>query len=1025
MNQNLLDEFNIIYDRYIRNRESYRTDVVRPNTHINDVVFNIINDNAPPLKTINNVLTNSVTKYFLNSTETTLEIINLYVNIYEHAINKYIETHPEFNLNENIIWFTLKGGLAMFLNISKEVFKMSGKIGENFNDLFVNNAFSKSDIDFSILIDYRKIDEVHHQTIFMDMSNISFIILVMVRNYIVKNKYEFSDFEKNNDEYKKFILKKIRKNINRVLLDNRIGVLGNNFCKIGTSKIYEEEPCPNNVEITNDIAYDEFFVHSEDNFNNITINHPRRFGHFYLEPQNKYIISTNIIQFINAENNLTKFGLTRMKVFFGLYKLNINGTTLGCCDYKKGKGEIIDVSINHFENHYIPDNNNYNRFQINNYEFIMPTIDYFKKEHYEMLVIFYNFPWKLPKFDKRIRRYLALSFITILRIINKDNIEHFICFFKAYSKYLELNNSDPIYVNNPMTNNQFVYPGIDENLNPNEFEIMTLLNQTIMRLNDDNYNIELNKFIEFINILSLNINNMILMLNEINEQINNPVLTFNNNNLSLRTNMIGGVDICNTDNSQKILKNIINKLINISTNLSLNTTIHDRFYSSYTKLYQIYLDDTIINQNFIDNFNNTIYNSYIDNTDDMIDFNGNRKILKNSILNYTAFMFLDFLLDYHSFLITFQNERYNTDVNNVQNGSKNFMLLEWDGDPARESDLYRHELIGKNPSDLLTDFCNDINTKFYRFITLLLKNLSNKLARYLPINLPPNQPIPPNLASITINDLREIMFCCNHKGIDNYNETSVYNYMYHCWKNRLAKWMLQKYNGLNENNFPATITAYPAIDLTNLKNYFITIINDCILQTIENISSQNGVNQLNERYISDNGGLFSYSYAIRRPLIINNKCNKKTYFGSCISSSLIEIYFLIRIYEMPNDVGLGSESGVENIVDRHDYWTLTQNAIGHSITHWTCKWNRLVYNRHLQNFNNKIYKFRYYYTNMNNRTIMLTDNNSKKSFSKYFLFQLIDYRIEYIRQNNFNVNGFDKSQFLNNNLAVFIRNLIR
>ena len=70
-----------------------------------------------------------------------------------------------------------------------------------------------------------------------------------------------------------------------------------------------------------------------------------------------------------------------------------------------------------------------------------------------------------------------------------------------------------------------------------------------------------------------------------------------------------------------------------------------------------------------------------------------------------------------------------------------------------------------------------------------------------------------------------------------------------------------------------------------------------------------------------------------------NGYNKKTYYTSCISSSIIEIYFLIRIYEMHDDVGLGSESAMNDTIDRHSYWTITQSMIGHSVTHWTCKWN--------------------------------------------------------------------------------------
>ena len=1019
MNKNLLNEFDDIYDKYLQTPDLYRIDVIRPNTNIPDINFNIMPNNVPVPNIINDILTKSITKYFLNSTETILEIIGLYIQIYEYAINKYIQTYPQYNLNENKIWFSLKGGLAMFLNISKEVFKMPGNIGDIFNNLFVNNSFSKSDIDFSILIDYDEIEERYYRIIFSDMMNISFIILVIVRNYIIKNKYKFSDFEKNNDEFKKLILKKIRTDINQTLLNRGIGRLGNNFCKIGTSKIYEEAPCPNNVEITNDIAYDELYVHSQADFNNITINHPKRFGHFNLGPQSKYIISSNIIQFLNAQNNRIKFGLTRMKVFFGLYKLNINNQTLGCCDYKKGKGEIIDVGISHYENYINPKYINYNRFTINQYVFIMPTLNYFKKDLYEILVIFYNLPWEAPKFEKRLDRYFSFALIILFNGINTQRVNQLLIFFTTYRNHLQLNNSEPNYNNNPLMNNQLNYQNITQAQNPIEFEILTILNQTIRKLNQQNYNAKLNKFTEFINKLSLIINNVIDVLNETNNYLQNPILTFQDNNLSVRTNMFGGVDICNMDDPQKILKNTINKLINISTYLPLDTNIHDRFYNTYRKLIQIYLNENIIEQKFIDNLGNTIYDSSTDLTDRMQDFNGNAKILKNTILNYTAFMFMDYLLDYHCFLITFQDERYNTDISNVPNGTKNFMTLDWDGD-ERESDLYRHELLGKNPGELLKDFCYDINTKFYRFIELLLKNLSIELSKFLPINLPANPQPPNNLTSISIDDLKQVMFAINHRGIYNYIETSLYNYMFHCWKNMLANWMRQKFQGLARNNFPRIIPN--TINMGNLKNYFITIINTCILNTIDNISNQDGINEYNERYIADSGGLFSYSYMLKRPLMRRNGYNKKTYYSSCISSSIIEMYFLIRIYETPNNVGLGSETAWNNISMRHAFWTITQREIRHGISHWTCKWNRLVFNAGV--FTERIHIFRNANNNANNRTIMLSNANSKKSFLKYFLFQLIDYRIEYIRQNNFGVIGGVKSAYLSDNVAINIRNYI-
>lgn len=1012
MAQKLLNEFDMIYNDYLIRPDFYRTDVVRPNTFVPDFNMRIRPHAVPVPKKINDVLTKSITKYFLNTTETILEIINLYVKIYEYAINKYIETHPQYDLNTDKIWFALKGGLAMFLSISKEIFKMPGDIGDMFSDLFVKNTFGKSDIDFGILINYSLINQIYHRVIFSDMFNISFIILIIVRNYIIKNKYEFSDFEKNNDEYKNLTLNKIRTDINKALIDDNVGILGDTFCKIGTGKIYEEEPCPNNVDISKDIAYDELYIHDVDNFNNITINHPKRYADLNLTPQNKYIISTNIIRFFNAENNLVKFGLTRMKVFFGLYKLNVNNRILGCCDYKKGKGEIVDVGISHYENHYIHNSINYDKYRINDYEFNMPTINYFKYDHYFMLFDTVEFPWRLPKFEKRLDKYFAFALILLLNNINQQNIQQKIAFFTALINLLLVYNQDPIFDDNPMMNNVFNHPLIDNIQNPVEFEILTLFNKTINNIDRINYNIELINLNIFVAKLSANILNIIQILNRIEIYIQNPSITFYDNNLSIRTNMFGGFNMCSMDNSQKILKNIINKLINITSFTPLNSTINDRFYMTYRKLISIFLNNEPINQIYTDNLNNIIYDSTLDFSDNMLDVNNNRKVLINSNLNITAFMFLNFLIDYHCFLKTFQNERYTTDTND---GSHNFRTLLWNGEP-RPKDVYRHELISKNPNILLQDFCNNINTKFYRFINLLLKNLKNTLSTYLPTNLEPNSP--PNLTNITIDELKNVMFATNHHNVNKYDNTSVYNYMFHCWKNMLAVWMFNKFNGLELINLSPNTPV--GINMENLKRFFITVINKCIRDTIVNISKQNGANTLNETYGADSCGLFQYSYSLLPRLMENQTYNKNTYFGNCIVSSMIEIYFLTRIYESIDDIAFGSESDKNNAQERHAYWTITQRNIFHSISHWTCKWKRLIYQNRV--FNNNVHTFRNVYNNLNNRTIWI--GQSKRNFLKYFIFIPIDYRIEYIRQNNFISDPINKSIFLMDDLTNKIIEMI-
>lgn len=94
------------------------------------------------------------------------------------------------------------------------------------------------------------------------------------------------------------------------------------------------------------------------------------------------------------------------------------------------------------------------------------------------------------------------------------------------------------------------------------------------------------------------------------------------------------------------------------------------------------------------------------------------------------------------------------------------------------------------------------------------------------------------------------------------------------------------------------------------------------------------------------------------------------------------MYLLIIIWKKPENVGLGPESSINNIHDRHAYWTITQTIIVHSIIHWICKWNILVYERNC--FNDIVHIFRNVYNNVNNRIIFLTNQKHQKIIFKIF-----------------------------------------
>jgi hypothetical protein len=1029
--QILFRQFNRIYADYRRDKAAYNLEIIRPLPFIPDKQFNNVPGDIP-VNDINNILTSAITNEFLTNTNTILDIINLYHTMYNYAIVEYIRTHAHIGVNNTNIKFVFKGGLSMLLVVSKLIYEMPEIIANEFINRFVNNIFAKSDIDFGIVIDYRTIGAANRATVFNDMYNISFMILSLVRNYIVKYKYEFSDFEKNNLNYQMLILQKIRSNINTGLATNGIGINDDTICKIGTGQIYEEEPCPNNVEIIDDIAYDEIYIHDPADFNQVTINCPQQIGLLQLKEEHKYILSANIVQFNNALGNLVKFGLTRMKVFFSLYRIKDAGIggvpDLTCCDYTKGKGEIIDVSITHHQDGGQINVNDYLQYNINQYIFNMPTLDYLFYDHYNMLHNTKPLPWLLPKFQKRLKRFNAFAILLFSIGINNRIIVNLTQFFNAYLGHLRQHNNDPIYANNPILQlaNRFNYAGLPAAAIEQYY--INLINNTTNNINVANHVDEKDNLNIFINELTIGINNIITILGSMNNYLRNPTITTNNSlNLNNRINMFGGFNPCDT-NPNRMLGVIINNLsLYNSINIRLNMNGHEKFYQCYNYLIREILDHRQVNQIFTDNDTVEIYNSTRDQSVNMQNINNpvDRKILRNYNKNITAFMFLNFLVDYHSFLITYDGLTYYTDKIIRGLPPNPYMLLNWNN--PRPSDIYKNEIIDKSPEDLLKEFCNDINNRYYRFIKLLLLILKNKLEKLLPRNLTPND----IRTKLTIDDITEQLFAINHRSINKYEPNSVYDYMFHHWKNRLANYLNGRFTGLNPINLPIGLPAN--INLGNIERYFFVKINECILTTINKISNQNGRNTINETYLADSDGLFSNLFLLNNLLPTNNK---KKYFGSCIPSSINEMYLLLRIYEDGTNVGFGLER--QNMA-AHNIWSISEPETATNLSHWTCIWNREIYTP-AGGFANQINTFRTFPTYPQRQNNMLTvlanpannadpANNatitaSKKKLINAFCYLPIDYRIEFIRQNRFAAPGVVKANILRNQVAVQLRQFI-
>lgn len=1000
----LLFKFNFIYNDYKINKNNYDLQVNnRPNGQNYYEIRHDING-PPPNGVIDNILTNAITTHFLKDKETILEIINLYSMIYEKFIAMYTTDNYIYN---NRIVFTLKGGLSMLLTVNRYVYEMPLKLGDVFLKDFVNDVITKSDIDFGLIINYDNLSLENQNKLFNDMYNMSFIILYIVREYITTNKYKFSDFEKSKPEYQQSILKNIREKIN-----NKLNLTHNKFCKININDINEEDPCPNDVEYYNSFSYDKLIVHSNANYNEMYIINPQKIGLLNFDKQYNYILSSNIVEWTDSRNKIIKFGLVRMKIFFNLYN-NIDANN--CCENAKHSGELIDISIPHPSyktNYTISD---FKKYKIDNFNITMPILDHHYNDLYYMLYKIVRFPWDINKYEKRLKRYFTLSIIQLLLKSNQGNaiteLRNIQAFFERTNEYLGNYNNNFTY-----TNNLFLNGGLNADMSTITMcsifdDILTLINGTKNKITQNDYDNNVNNIKDnlniFINLLKTNIKNIINFIGLYIGQLSTPRALYNSNNLTNNVGLLGGKKMIGGSKNSTILNKLINMTSNFK-NIILTEESFRIFYKCYEYLIPLFLDNTSKNQIFIDVTGKEIYNSANDPNINVYNCFGQRKKLNGD--NIIPYMFLNFLVEYHTFLIYYMGMNFNTKSLDVDRNYKS--NINWSGGSRNYGNIierYKDELLNKNIDTMLTDFNTELNMIYYRFIITLIKNLTTIV-------------IDGQSYSCDIEEIKSTIFGLNDYKIDHSDKYDYLNYLYHDWKIRLSHFMKNKYNVL--------LTKY---------NEIIRYINSIIYDTINHILSQNGTNQLNELYNTNLTGLFSYIYFYED---YGNYINKNRKIGCCINTTTMEIYLLLKIHEDNSQVGFAIE--VPNTVN-HRIWTISQREMQKNMSHWCGTWLssfkdttsnvsviRINTFRNIYSNNTRYMIYDYSTTNLTNNgnnidTAILA---SKKNLLKSFIYLPIDMKIEYLRQNaniinaaNATYNNVLKNTLLEN-LAAELKRII-
>jgi len=936
-------------------------------------IYPLNTNNNDELKELKDIATDYVTKNYFDKYNTAEKTFTLVNNVFNHAINRYCINNGIDPIN---IKFVSKGGLIAYMFKNYYINKISKS---NIRKLFHNNYdtyFKKSDMDFTIIIN-SDLDDIIYDRCYKDMSDLSFFLLYIIRTHFRKFLYEYMDYYKYNNKYKITLLNEMKEKINT---SNFIKEKKKNniyCCKLIHKNDYVESPCIRDVRFNKEKKYDSIIKTTADP-RNMQINYPAFVGNKHFNPTNDmYITYNNTIDFVSDSGIHTKFFLARIKALFSLYFINHNQHIvemdgLSCCNFENIGGEIIDVSIGHKSSDHkmsIENGVDIMSTSIRNSDDIIniPTLDYMLKDLHFILFSFSKYPWSNSKTKKRVFRYIFFILLHIFisqdeEMMNQEVHNIDITVSKLSEIIYNINAFQERYINGDVV---FVYPvckngavtqeecnllynnattlNIDEDVEdetillskscfwnqnlgrclqalfpfvfvfPNSIfnNLLKSINELIKKIsidklnNDTDFDSNLKNLKEFvINVkksmeilhegLDINLNQdldqegvierepsvMTLEKKYLRKEISilkNKYLKYKNKYLkNYKQNQKGGFNTCSKDKKHFVVPLILDSFTKFDS-FSLTSSYNNIFHNVYEKLIANFKNDRQHFQEFKSYDGNDDYRS---------------PPFHNYSQNITALAFLSFMIEYQLFLnfyMLYSPQPVKT-FNTVKNNRRNNYTPNFKGRDLSVR-IYRNKLDNINIEELLNDFCIELDRLYRRFMVTLITN----------IKIISNDKINPDgtIEEFSFNEIRDIIipgFMMKDRNIDD-----KYEFLFYNWKQRLI-----------EDNI-----------INNLSQ-----IDQSIKKSLEYNLDQYSIDNA---YTPDGTGFFSWMYMI--PKIDEDNMSKK--FGSCITSTYLEAYLLLRIHEKPEDVNLGLE------IDEgyHPVWQRTIRDVGSNLGHWTTIWN--------------------------------------------------------------------------------------
>jgi len=864
---------------------------------------------------IDGALTEFVIYSIFSSTYTLTQIFVLVNNTFRTAIAEYCRI---LNINPEDIIFVSKGGLILSNQVKVYMKKLPDKARVKFNQTY-GKWLKRSDMDFSIIIskDLPNFDEVYN-----DMTLISFYLLDDMRKFIRQNIYDYSDYHKYNEKYQKYLLRNLRYNINKTEYTKKNML---HACKITYNGTENDEPCVRDVSLELDENFYDKFVTIINGKRMLFF--PKKIGKYDSIQKNKDF-TLNYNDALDFTNNglRSKFTLIRMKAPFLIYYNNdeLLESHVESKDSEHSRnirsGEVIDVSVSHRDSAFHSKNfaSDFTSNYFGNTPVMFYSLPYQIRELEKILFESVLYPWDGPKYEKRLIRYFMLKLIYDISEKNVDEITKILQTNKKIFQDIRSiiqNKNSPIDISNW-----------------NDYEI--LFNKVTFIVANGTDDLKFNEFLETVLKSLEDASSVMELYVNSTREVTRPTL-------SRQTSMfqMGGFNGCSKKKKEYFIPTLQKIFMNYST-MGVDTTIDEIFTSSFEYLIKKYNANNKMVQIFKSRMGKEIYNSDKNARPYMFYKDGRRVILRNNHLSFFSIIYLSFISEYFSFLILYS---YGAKPNTETNQTNNNMGINWD--LGRNKIIFRDGTFDTNIDKMLEEYCKDINKLYISFVVTLINNIIISLDR----KIMPKKKNGDVVLTLSYQAIKNEMIPYDHDKIDKYSEHEEYNHMYHHWKHRiveLVRRLLKKItdSNLNWNGIDTLLKSN-----SKFEKKIIGLLNESIIKTIDQVVGKYGYDREDKyaSYFADAGGLFTWKYMV--PDFVKNKSKKH---ASCITSTILEMYLLYRIFENPFNVKCRLENKNDN-GDPHSIWTYTQMYLGISLSHWVCSWDYTD-----ENGNKKTHNFR-------------------------------------------------------------------